>query len=533
MGTVRRRQGGAASKSSGSKPATSSAPSTGSSQRSNNFGEGFAAKFSFKALGILILTGLVGTIVRFYSTEDRDKYYPASIRLRRDEFSNMSVFFWDNSGSFSTQDQIDAIIHHGEPTLILDSPVLTWPAMQKWGTQYLADAVPTLHGVRSQSSSNVFFNEELSELSKAALEAGIGEKPTQKIEESKSTMEFFSTPSEGSTSYEYYASSLLHDSTLEPLFTDLGAKEANVTLLNDTFAEFAFKKKVQDVFLWLGRAGTEAGLHYDTSNNFNVQIFGRKTFTIYPVTEIPKLRMYPSFHISARQAMLEEAQLNLEGKKSLTLVPGQVLFLPPYHLHSAKAVDDAANVNIFSPSKLREGHKLWLREESISPPALKELLESDPEVYPSTVSAFILGFSAAIKSYACTTKTSFRYDMISIKPVIAKLVEERMGYNWAAYNCADWDPRRCPDLSKEIPTSLRGPLGDIMQFNLRLYKNTPCETLGPLLETFIADWIEAVSGSNIGFDKMCSFLRCTSHLSKNEEVLLAEDIADFEAQASA
>ena len=50
--------------------------------------------------------------------------------------------------------------------------------------------------------------------------------------------------------------------------------------------------------VWMGYNGSVAHTHYDIFHNFNVQLYGRKRFELFPPAEWTKLYHYPRHHPS-------------------------------------------------------------------------------------------------------------------------------------------------------------------------------------------------------------------------------------------
>jgi len=117
------------------------------------------------------------------------------------------------------------------------------------------------------------------------------------------------------------------------------------------------------VNLWIGH-GVIADTHYDTSDNFYVQLQGRKTFVVLPPSAESSLGLYPFLHPEYRRArnpIRDSESLNLKldllaslGAEFVTLEPGDILFIPAYFFHNVEAVGDgnlSISVNFWSNSE--------------------------------------------------------------------------------------------------------------------------------------------------------------------------------------
>jgi hypothetical protein len=106
--------------------------------------------------------------------------------------------------------------------------------------------------------------------------------------------------------------------------------------------------------LWISRGTKTVGLHFDPAENLNIQLRGRKRFTLYP----PGTRGYypcsmfsQTAHIS--QVFRDGPEYDRErfpafdpasGREAI-LEEGQILYLPPYWWHQVTSLGDV-NINI-------------------------------------------------------------------------------------------------------------------------------------------------------------------------------------------
>ena len=108
--------------------------------------------------------------------------------------------------------------------------------------------------------------------------------------------------------------------------------------------------------LWLGQRGVVAAAHYDSSHNYVLQVFGRKTWALWPPDALPALRLHPATHPSRRQTRL---QLLGRGNASdapplppavrVTVAAGEVLYVPPFWAHAVHS-DTHSSLSVLSPS---------------------------------------------------------------------------------------------------------------------------------------------------------------------------------------
>lgn len=91
-------------------------------------------------------------------------------------------------------------------------------------------------------------------------------------------------------------------------------------------------------------------LHYDVMANVYCQIFGAKRMVLFPPSDVEHLSFAPGASSSSIDvfASLDSPELALTRPQEATLMPGDVLFLPPLWLHTATPVSDASiAVNVF------------------------------------------------------------------------------------------------------------------------------------------------------------------------------------------
>lgn len=118
--------------------------------------------------------------------------------------------------------------------------------------------------------------------------------------------------------------------------------------------------------LWLARENVTVTPHYDTADNVFVQLAGSKTFLVASPEAQRFLRPFPSLHPGWRQSQrpylvtmpsMLSAQRERKVPRStlklwqVTLVAGDMLYLPAYHFHSVVTGPDSVSVNAWMPSE--------------------------------------------------------------------------------------------------------------------------------------------------------------------------------------
>lgn len=143
--------------------------------------------------------------------------------------------------------------------------------------------------------------------------------------------------------------------------------------------EARFTSASPNINLWFGSAGVVAVLHYDIEHNLFVQLRGEKVFYIAePAAALwlgegdvgSGLHWHSSQHPSWRQAQLVPAPMNEAGgvgNATLTLLnelashgfkvwevrlrAGDMLYIPPYYLHTVVSDTASASLNVWSGSE--------------------------------------------------------------------------------------------------------------------------------------------------------------------------------------
>ena len=95
-----------------------------------------------------------------------------------------------------------------------------------------------------------------------------------------------------------------------------------------------------DGFLWLGPAGTITRFHHDLTNNFMMQIVGRKHIKLIAPWETPRLRNHRHcFTPIDGRDLSQHPELQDITVLDCTLEPGEILFLPVGWWHYVEALD--------------------------------------------------------------------------------------------------------------------------------------------------------------------------------------------------
>lgn len=113
--------------------------------------------------------------------------------------------------------------------------------------------------------------------------------------------------------------------------------------------------------MWIGPAGTLTPLHFDLTNNFIVQVVGRKRVVILPPSETPHL--HHNLHVfSDVQDVTDDSRLALypsarqARRYDIELKPGEMLYIPVGWWHQVAALDFSVTLTYISFLWSNDGH---------------------------------------------------------------------------------------------------------------------------------------------------------------------------------
>jgi hypothetical protein len=104
--------------------------------------------------------------------------------------------------------------------------------------------------------------------------------------------------------------------------------------------------------LWLGSAGTDSGLHWDTAMNFLAQIYGRKELVLFSPRDTGHLYAYPDqIRWSHFNAFEPDFTAHPRARKATAytgiLGAGEVIHIPRTWWHEVRSLDPAISINCF------------------------------------------------------------------------------------------------------------------------------------------------------------------------------------------
>ncbi len=378
---------------------------------------------------------------------------------------------------FSFQEQIDAAVQYYQPFVIRNQSFAVWNLTQLG--PYLTV---------KQSRSNVFVPHEWTQVAKLARKAGIiGEKKDERIY-NISTSDFFD---KNRTAWECY------EEKMGPMFVA---------------PEYSVNKNVDNQLLWMARKGVRHNLHYDVSHKFIIQMEGIKTVRLTSSNCWRDVNLYPSFHFSARQsqAAYDNVTLN-EHTRFVRLYKNDVLYIPPYYFHGSQVEETSVNIHSFSSSQIRGVEKRLLSRHLYSPPELANVLKETPKIFPSALAYLLRSFVHAVKSSVhlnCAVEDE-KWPQGGVEdPNVLKALQHLISDMFEKRHTCPTNTHGCPYLEKDLPSNFKGVVNRIAQKTFSLVADLPCQA--QVEDIMIANWLEAGTVSNVGFEKACMFLRCLS-----------------------
>eukprot|EP00908_Phaeocystis_cordata_P012118 Transcript_23084.p1 GENE.Transcript_23084~~Transcript_23084.p1 ORF type:complete len:559 (+),score=189.27 Transcript_23084:94-1770(+) len=304
--------------------------------------------------------------------------------------------------------QLRAVVEARQPTLWRQSFVQDWAALAEWTPALLAEAVPWVTARSSASAEFVLSAPQrgntaplLTLQRNAELTHG---------RRNASVAELLTAPAPGPAEFLYYSGTLgdaptahwdterllaavqplapLQIADVPPLTPDAKPQPPASSASSD------LPRNRTTFRLWLSGAGVVSRTHYDKAHNLFAQIMGTKHLLLWPPSTIPSLHLYPAAHIAHRQSQMplkpraaggdggdREAAVAAAAAAAVspslpplpayaavappvrvTLRPGELLYIPPYHMHAVASEGPSVSLASFSDSweQARWARSVWL-----------------------------------------------------------------------------------------------------------------------------------------------------------------------------
>ncbi len=208
--------------------------------------------------------------------------------------------------------------------VVLAGAVEHWPAIAKWTPEYLAETVGSaeIEFQDERTGDPDFERYKDNHLQRAPFDAFLARIAHE----------------DGNRAYLTAYNAHRNLEALAPLDADIGR-------LPEFLDYTASLPGGHGGMIWIGPAGTKTSLHHDLTNNFLVQITGRKRVILAAPSETPNL--YNDHHVFSQIPDVTDPDLDLARFPRLAnvvfhdvlLEPGEVLFIPVGWWHQVEALD--------------------------------------------------------------------------------------------------------------------------------------------------------------------------------------------------
>ncbi len=126
--------------------------------------------------------------------------------------------------------------------------------------------------------------------------------------------------------------------------------------------------------IWMGSTGNVTKAHYDTENNINIQLRGRKEIILFPSTQLDELYPRSAWEYQSNFSRVDLAAPDLSRyplfaratPRRAILEPGDFLYIPIYWWHQFHTLEASLNVNFWWQATARQalrrhGVRFWPR----------------------------------------------------------------------------------------------------------------------------------------------------------------------------
>lgn len=229
-------------------------------------------------------------------------------------------------GTLDSEEFLHRFYAPGRP-LILTGMMESWPALQRWNADYLAQKIGTavveFQGDRDRNAR--FERDKTAHTRRLPFDQFI---------------DLIRAPDAGNRAYLTAYNSASNAQALSPLSADLGRLDA--LLAADSRADAGM--------LWIGPAGTFTPLHHDLTNNLVAQLVGRKHLRLIAAAHVGAL--HNDQHVFSEIEDLDQIDLSMPRHAGLrdvqiydvTLAPGEMLFIPIGWWHQVRSLDFSVTI---------------------------------------------------------------------------------------------------------------------------------------------------------------------------------------------
>ena len=224
-------------------------------------------------------------------------------------------------------------LEQNRPVIITDA-LSDWDAMGKWSPAYLSSALKAKQITVAVSSEGQFNYD-----------------PNSGVAEDASRYRY------AQMDFENAVSAICQDGTEHYYLMQRSIPDEFPELLQDIRTPTWLNGQSPAINLWFGSAENVTPLHYDHTNNFFAQVYGRKRLTLFDPMQTDLLYPYPleasANHVSfidPEQPDFEKYPNSRQARAFVGLIePGELLYLPAYWWHHVRSLQISISVNFWWP----------------------------------------------------------------------------------------------------------------------------------------------------------------------------------------
>ena len=235
----------------------------------------------------------------------------------------------------SSETFTEEYLDQNRPAIITDA-LSDWDAIGKWSPDYLSSALKTKQ-VTVAVSSEAEFNYDPNK----GVDEGAARYRYAQIDFARAV----SAICQDGPGHEHY---YLMQRSVPDEFPEL---------LQDIRTPAWLDGQQPAINLWFGSAENVTPLHYDHTNNFFAQVYGRKRLTLFDPMQTDLLYPYPLEASASHVSFIDLEKPDFEKyprfceARALTGViqPGELLYLPAYWWHHVRSLQVSISVNFWWP----------------------------------------------------------------------------------------------------------------------------------------------------------------------------------------
>jgi hypothetical protein len=217
---------------------------------------------------------------------------------------------------------------------IITGALSDWDAIRKWSPGYLASALRAKH-VTVAVSSETQFNYD----------------PNRDAGEEAARYRYTQTD------FVSAVSAICEDGPEHYYLMQRSIPDEFPELLQDIRTPTWLDDQRPAINLWFGSAGNVTPLHYDHTNNFFAQVYGRKHLTLFDPMQTELLYPYPLESPASHVSFIDLEQSDFEKYPKFreacalagVIEPGELLYLPAYWWHHVRSLQISVSVNFWWP----------------------------------------------------------------------------------------------------------------------------------------------------------------------------------------